>query len=117
MKLEEVKSAIAVDPPPPAPPADMLHDRVLLRRLAPAQRSAGGLHLVTQGKSTEGIVVAVGPGNFDPEMPRMREPMSVKVGDHVLFGQYAGFEWSYLGDAYVVCRDGDLCLVLHGTGE
>lgn len=93
------------------PPVEMLHERVLLKRVDPAQK-IGSLHVVQSSKSNEGIVVAVGPGGFDPDFPNFRRPMTVKPGDHVLFGQYAGFEWGYLGETYIVCREDDLCLVL-----
>jgi chaperonin GroES len=88
--------------------------RVLVKRLTASKMSASGaLHVVRRDdKSNEGVVVAVGPGRFDPDAPNYRIPMSCEIGDHVIFGQYAGFEWYYKDEAYMVCLDEDICMVL-----
>lgn len=67
-----------------------LHDRVLIRRTEEEATSAGGIVLPGSAaeKPNQGEILAVGPGRVtsDGEL----QTMSVKVGDVVLFGQYAG---------------------------
>ena len=68
-----------------------LSDRVLVKR-SEAKASKGGIILPdsAQEKPKEGQVVAVGPGRLDDS--GKREPLTVKVGDRVLFSSYAGTE-------------------------
>lgn len=116
MNRQEVERSIAQ---PEAPPVVMKGDRILVKRLATNKMSASGaIHVVrANDKSNEGIVLAIGPGRFDPDSPNFRIPMSCEVGDHVIFGQYAGFDWYYKDEAYVVCRDEDICMVLKEGGR
>lgn len=94
-------------------PITCLAERVLLKRIDAAQISPGGIQMVSNSKSIEAIVISVGPGVYDTDSPNFRQPMPIKPGDHVVFGQYAGFEWSYLGETYIVCREADVCLIVH----
>lgn len=68
-----------------------LGDRVLIKRTK-AQTSKGGILLpdTAQEKPREGTIIAAGPGktNEDGKVA----PLSVKVGDRVLFGPYSGTE-------------------------
>lgn len=66
-----------------------LGNRVLVRRSKP-QASKGGILLPdsAQEKPKEGEVLAVGPGKLDAS--GQLEPISIKVGDRVLFGSYSG---------------------------
>lgn len=68
-----------------------LGKRVLIKR-SKAQTSKGGILLPdsAQEKPKEGTVIAVGPGKRDES--GTLEPMSIKVGDRVLFSSYAGTE-------------------------
>ena len=68
-----------------------LGDRVLIKR-SKAQTSKGGIILpdTAQEKPREGTIIAVGPGKAD-ENGKI-ETLSVKIGDRVLFGPYAGTE-------------------------
>lgn len=68
-----------------------LGDRVLIKR-SKAQTSKGGIILpdTAQEKPREGTIIAVGPGKADDN--GKIEVLSVKVGDRVLFGPYAGTE-------------------------
>ena len=63
-----------------------LQDRVLVKRLDENTKTAGGIIIpdTAKEKPSEGIVEAVGPGMVTPEGKVI--PMSVKVGDKVLFG-------------------------------
>lgn len=89
-----------------------LHDRVVLKRADRDQRSAGGILIPdTAGeKPAEGHVVAVGQGKvLDNGEVR---PMSLKVGDRVLFGKYSGTEVKLNGEELIVAREEDIMAVL-----
>ena len=75
-----------------------LADRVLVEPLAAEQKTAGGIIIpdTAKEKPQKGTVVAVGEGKKD-------EPMTVKVGDTVLYGKYAGTEISVEGKDYSSC--------------
>lgn len=89
-----------------------LHDRVVLKRADRDQRSAGGILIPdTAGeKPAKGHVVAVGQGKvLDNGEVR---PMSLKVGDRVLFGKYSGTEVKLNGEELIVAREEDIMAVL-----
>lgn len=67
-----------------------LADRVIIEPAAAETKTASGIIIpdTAQEKPQKGIVVAVGPGKKD-------EPMSVSVGDVVLYGKYSGTEFKY----------------------
>ena len=56
-------------------------------------------------KPQKGTVVAVGTGKKD-------EPMTVKVGDTVLYGKYAGTEVSVDGHEYLIMRESDIFAIV-----
>jgi chaperonin GroES len=56
-------------------------------------------------KPQRGIVVAVGNGKKD-------EPMTVKVGDTVLYGKYSGTELSVEGKDYLIMKESDIYAVI-----
>lgn len=68
-----------------------LSDRVLIRRTKSEGRSAGGIIIpdAAREKPVEGEVIAVGPGRYERGV---LVPMTVKVGNRVLFSKYAGTE-------------------------
>jgi len=68
-----------------------LNNRILVKR-SKAQTTKGGIILpdTAQEKPKEGEIVAVGPGTRD-ECGKMH-PLTVKIGDRVLFSSYAGTE-------------------------
>lgn len=68
-----------------------LGNRVLIKRSKPLT-TKGGILLPdsAQEKPREGTVISVGPGKWDDQ--GNQEPLSVKVGDRILFGSYAGTE-------------------------
>lgn len=89
-----------------------LHDRVVLKRADRDQRSPGGILIPDNAaeKPTEGRVVAVGQGKvLDNGEVR---PMSLKVGDRVLFGKYSGTEVKLYGEELIVAREEDIMAVL-----
>jgi len=94
-----------------------LHDRIIIKRDNPKTHSPGGIVLVenSQKKPRKGEVLAVGPGVLDNTGKLI--PMSLKVGDRVLFGNYAGTEVEVEGDKYQIMRESDVVGVLEGEGD
>ena len=86
-----------------------LQDRLLVRRLAPAEKSLGGIAIPNQSQQLpdEGDVVAVGSGSIMQD-GRTR-PLDVKVGDRILFSRYGGSAIMLDGVEYLIMRE-DSCL-------
>ena len=84
-----------------------LHDRVLVEAAAAEEKTAGGIIIpdTAKEKPQRGKVVAVGTGKKD-------EPMTVKVGDEVLYGKYAGTEISHNNREYLIMRESDIFAIL-----
>ena len=85
-----------------------LADRVLVRRSEEEAMTAGGIALPSsaQEKATEGVVVAVGPGKLADNGQVV--PVGVKVGDHVLYGKYAGTELKLDGEDLIIMNESDI---------
>jgi chaperonin GroES len=86
-----------------------LHDRVIVKPAPAEEKTAGGIIIpdTAKEKPQRGTVVAVGPGKYS-EMTCKLIPMSVKVGDTVLYGKYAGTEIQVDGGDYLIMKDSDL---------
>jgi len=84
-----------------------LADRVLVEPVQAETKTASGIIIpdTAKEKPQEGTVVAVGTGKPD-------EPLTVKVGDRVLYGKYAGSELKLDGKDYLIVREGDLLGIL-----
>ncbi len=84
-----------------------LHDRVIVEPAAAEEKTASGIIIPDSAKEKpqRGVVVAAGPGKKD-------EPMSVKTGDTVLYGKYAGTEISLEGSDYLIMRESDILAVI-----
>ena len=84
-----------------------LNDRVLVKRLESEDRSAGGIIIpdTAKEKPQEGRVVATGPGKLEKGE---RIPVSVNVGDRVLFGKYAGTEVNIGGQEHTLLREDEI---------
>ena len=84
-----------------------LADRVLIEPAAAEVKTASGIIIpdTPQEKPQKGTVVAVGAGKKD-------EPMTVKVGDSVLYGKYSGTEIAVEGKNYLIMREADIYAVL-----
>ncbi len=84
-----------------------LADRVLVEPAAAEERTASGIIIpdTAKEKPQRGIVVAVGPGKKD-------EPTTVKVGDTVLYGKYAGTELAVEGKDYLIMKEPDIFAIL-----
>ena len=85
-----------------------LQDRVLIRRVEPEAKSAGGIFIpdTAQEKPTEGEIVAVGPGTRD-EHGKLH-PLDVKAGDRVLFGKWSGTEVKLDGEDLIIMKENDI---------
>lgn len=84
-----------------------LHDRILIRRMAEEEKTAGGLYIpdTAKEKPQRGTVLAAGPGKKD-------EPVTVKAGDEVLYGKYAGTEITVEGVDYLIMRESDILAIV-----
>ena len=84
-----------------------LADRVLIEPLPAETKTASGIIIpdTAKEKPQEGTVVAVGAGKKD-------EPMTVKVGDKVLYGKYSGSELKLDGKDFLIVREADLLGIL-----
>jgi chaperonin GroES len=88
-----------------------LHDRVVVRRMEEETTSAGGIVLPGSAaeKPTQGEVVAVGNGQITDSGVRA---LDVKVGDTVMFGQYAGTEIKVDGEDLLIMQENDIVAVI-----
>ena len=84
-----------------------LADRVLVQPNAAEEKTAGGIIIpdTAKEKPQKGKVVDVGTGKKD-------EPMTVKVGDSVLYGKYSGTEITIEGNEYLIMRESDIFAVI-----
>ena len=84
-----------------------LADRVLVEPAAAEQKTLGGIIIpdTAKEKPQRGKVVAVGTG-------KKNEPMTVKVGDTVLYGKYAGTELSIDGVDYLIMKESDILAII-----
>jgi len=89
-----------------------LHDRVVVRALDSETRSPGGIVIPDNAKEkpTTGEVVAVGPGRVTDD--GVTVPVTVTVGDRVLFGQYAGQKIKVNGEEVSILREEDVLAIL-----
>jgi chaperonin GroES len=89
-----------------------LQDRVLIRRVEPETKTAGGIFIpdTAQEKPMEGEVVAVGPGARD-ETGKLH-PLDVKAGDRVLFGKWSGTEVKLDREELMIVKEADIMGVL-----
>ncbi|MDB5256972.1 MAG: co-chaperone GroES [Chitinophagaceae bacterium] len=84
-----------------------LADRVLIEPAAAEEKTASGIIIpdTAKEKPQRGNVVAIGTGKKD-------EPLTVKVGDTVLYGKYAGQEITVEGKDYLIMKESDIFAVL-----
>lgn len=89
-----------------------VYDRLVVKRSEGEAKSAGGILIpdTATEKPSRGVVVAVGKGKL-LENGELR-PLTVKVGDEVLFGKYSGTEVKFEGEEYVVMREDDVMAII-----
>lgn len=91
-----------------------LHDRVVVKRWEEEKTSPGGIVIPDSAKEKpiKGEVVAVGLGK--PLDNGDVRALSVKAGDKILFGKYAGTEVKIDGEDYLILREDDIMGVFGG---
>ena len=84
-----------------------LADRVLIEPMVAETKTASGLYIpdTAKEKPQKGKVVAVGAGTKD-------EKITVKIGDTVLYGKYAGTELKLDGADYLMMRESDILAIV-----
>jgi chaperonin GroES len=84
-----------------------ISDRVVIAPLAAETTTASGIIIpdTAKEKPQKGTVVAVGNGTKD-------HAMTVKVGDTVLYGKYAGTELKLEGKDYLIMREDDILAII-----
>ena len=84
-----------------------LADRVLVQPSAAETKTASGIIIpdTAQEKPQKGSIVAVGKGTKD-------NPITVKKGDLVLYGKYAGTELKYDGEDYLIMKESDILAII-----
>ncbi|MBT8273404.1 MAG: co-chaperone GroES [Bacteroidia bacterium] len=84
-----------------------LADRVLVEPMEAETKTASGIIIpdTAKEKPQKGKVVAVGPGTKD-------EPMTVKNGNVVLYGKFAGTELKLDGKDYLIMRESDILAIV-----
>jgi chaperonin GroES len=85
-----------------------LHDRVLVRRIELAEKTAGGIIIpdTAKEKPMEGEIVAVGPGARGEDGKLV--PLDVKKGDRILFGKWSGTEIKLDGEELIIMKESDV---------
>ncbi|KAF0131627.1 MAG: chaperonin GroES [Bacteroidetes bacterium] len=84
-----------------------LADRVVIEPAAAEQKTASGIIIpdTAKEKPQKGTVVAVGPGTTD-------NPVTLKEGDVVLYGKYAGTEFTIDGANYLIMKESDIIAII-----
>jgi chaperonin GroES len=90
-----------------------LHDRILVRRMAEEDKTAGGLYIpdTAKEKPQKGEIIATGKGRVGEDGRVF--PLEVKAGDKILFSKYAGTELKLDGEEFLMMREEDILGVFH----
>jgi chaperonin GroES len=85
-----------------------LHDRVLVRRIEAAEKTAGGIIIpdTAKEKPQEGEVVSAGTGARNEA--GAVHPLEVKAGDKILFGKWSGTEVKVEGEDLIIMKESDV---------
>jgi chaperonin GroES len=88
-----------------------LQDRVLIKRIAEEEKTKGGIIIpdAAKEKPQEGKVIAVGDGKTLDN--GTKAPLTVKVGDKILFGKYSGTEIKVDGEEHLILREDDILAI------
>ncbi|WGH26221.1 MAG: co-chaperone GroES [Candidatus Bostrichicola ureolyticus] len=84
-----------------------LADRVVIEPAPAETKTAAGIYIpdTAKEKPQRGKVIAVGNG-------KKNEPMTVKVGNDVLYGKYSGTELKWEGKDYLIMRESDIIAII-----
>jgi chaperonin GroES len=90
-----------------------LADRVLVEPAPAEEKTVGGIiiHDTAKEKPQRGTVVAAGPGK-NAETSGNLIPLTVKNGDTILYGKYAGTEITVEGKEYLIMRESDIFAIV-----
>jgi len=89
-----------------------LYDRILIKRIDAEQKTVGGLIIpdTAKEKPQRATVMAIGAGRIQDD--GTTRPLSVNVGDEVLFGKYTGDEIKIDGEEHIILRESDVLAVI-----
>ena len=92
-----------------------LHDKVLIQQLQAKEVTSGGIYIPDDAreKPTRGRVIEVGDGEIRED--GSVRPLSVKVGDEILFASYAGTQVTMDGEEYLIMREADLLGIIQSN--
>ena len=92
-----------------------LHDRVLVRRVAAEEKTAGGIIIpdTAKEKPQEGEVISVGSGTLN-DKGELRA-LDVKAGDRILFGMWSGTEVKLNVEELMIMKESDIMGILEGS--
>ena len=84
-----------------------LADRILIEPAAAETKTASGIIIpdTAQEKPQKGKVIAVGPGTKD-------NPITLKVGDNILYGKYSGTELKHEQSDYLIMKESDILAII-----
>ena len=84
-----------------------LADRVLIEHAAAETKTSSGIIIPDSAKEKpqKGTVVSIGKGTKE-------NPITVKVGDQVLYGKYAGTELQHEGSDYLIMKESDILAIV-----
>ena len=94
-----------------------LQDRILVRRVAEAGTTRGGLIIPDSAKDKpqEGTVISAGKGKTNEEGKLF--PLAVKEGDNILFGKYSGTEIKLDGQDFLIMKEEEVLGIVTGTAR
>jgi chaperonin GroES len=89
-----------------------LHDRVIVKRIEEEEKTAGGIIIpdTAKEKPQQGKIIAVGQGSMLENGQII--PMTVKEGDRILFGKYAGTDIQIDGEEHLIMREDDILAIV-----
>ena len=84
-----------------------LADRVIIKQAEAETTTASGIIIpdTAQEKPQKGSVIAVGKGTKE-------NPITVKAGDTVLYGKYAGTELKHDGEEYIIMSESEIFAII-----
>ena len=105
-----------------------LQDWAVIQLVEPKEKTAGGIIIPdsAKDKSTEGIVLAIGPGKFETEKGKEKEkekkkekkfvPTVLKPGQRIIYGKYSAREIEVDGETITLVREEDVLGTVEETG-
>ena len=89
-----------------------LHDRVIVKRIKEEEKTAGGIIIpdAAKEKPQQGKVIAAGKGKILENGEVM--PLTVKKGNLILFGKYAGTDVKIDGEEHLIMREDDILAII-----